>query len=237
VDHDSRNLSDFQLCHECLEGKVSAIAQLQKEYGPVTISYLVGAGARPSEASEVVNSLWADLLAPVGDRLPRLGRYDGSCALQTWLNTVALNRLLTRKRTEQRWDRLIPAHVGGNGADGEGEDELPRGWRTDVDDSEPGEAPLIEIMRVAVETAFLTCEPEDFVLLQLKHCDGLLGAELGLMFGCDASVISRRIDKAENHIAAATLWQVRQTDPWLELKWTDFVELCRTATPACFGLD
>ncbi|MGB8167426.1 MAG: hypothetical protein WCF18_08035 [Chthoniobacteraceae bacterium] len=237
MDSDSRHLSDFHLCHECLEGKVSAIMYIQTSFGSVTTSYLIGAGAAPNEATEVVDSLWADLLAPVGDRPPRLQRYDGSCALQTWLNTVALNRLLTLKRKDRRWEKLIPERVGAQSGADDGDRELPPGCRVDVDSNEPGEEPLIEIMRVAVETAFLSCEPEDFVLLQLKHCDGLLGAELGRMFGCHESVISRRIDKAQANIAATTLQKVRQSDPWLELQWSDFVDLCRAATPACFGLD
>lgn len=238
MDHDSRYLSDFHLCHECIEGKLSAIAQLQKDHGPVTTSYLIGAGALPAEAKEVVDSLWADVLTRVGDRPPRLQRYDGSCALQTWLNTVALNRLLTHKRKDRRWEKLIPERVGAQKAgERDSDNELPAGFRVDLEDGEPAEAPLIEIMRAAVETAFLTCEPEDFVLLQLKHCDGLRGAELGRMFGCHESVISRRLDKAQEIIAAATLQKVRQSDPWLELKWPDFMELCRSATPACFGQD
>ncbi len=216
---------------------MSAIALLQRDFGFVTTSYLIGAGAAPQEATEVVGSLWADLLAWVGERPPRLRRYDGSCALQTWLNTVALNRLLTIKRKDRRWDKLIPERVGVQREDERGgENELPPGSRIEFDDDEPVEAPLIEIMRTAVETAFLSCEPEDFVLLQLKHCDGLLGAELGRMFGCHESVISRRIDKAEATIATTTLQSVRQRDPWIELKWPDFMELCRSATPACFGL-
>ncbi len=231
VENHSQHLGDFNLCHDCLEGKAEgkamAITRLQKEFGPVTTSYLKGAGASLYEAIEVVDSLWADLIHPAGGRQPRLSRYDGSCALQTWLNTVALNELLSIKRRQQRWDKLMPARV----------EEQPADWHADPGASEAVEAPLIEIMQTAVETAFLSCEPEDFVLLQLKHCDGLRGAELGLMFGCDESVISRRIDKAQSHIASMTLWKVRQTDPWLELKWTDFVDLCRTATPACFGLD
>lgn len=238
MDYDSRHLSDFHLCQECIEGKVSAIALLQNDFGIPTSSFLVGAGALPHEAKEVVDSLWADLLTPVGDQPVPLRRYDGSCALQTWLNTVALNRLLTRKRKEHRWDKLISERVGvsGNGeADEEG--ELPAGCRVDLSDAGPAEAPLIEIMRAAVETAFLSCEPEDFVLLQLKHCDGLLGVELGRMFDCHESVISRRLEKAQATIASATLEKVRQRDAWLELKWPDFMELCRTATPACFGLD
>lgn len=235
MDHDSRYLGDYDLCHECLEGKGSALQTLQQRFGAPTTSYLIGAGAQPAEAEDVVDRLWADLQTPRGDRPPRLQLYDGSCALQTWLNTVALNKLLTRKRNEQRWRDLMPAHMGGPNGDEEGE-ELSSNWLgSEAEDA--GDPPLIEIMRTAVETAFQTCEPEDFVLLHLKHYDGLRGAELGVMFGCDESVISRRIGKAEAHIAAATLWKVRQTDPWLELQWSDFMELCRSATPACFGLD
>ena len=30
---------------------------------------------------------------------------------------------------------------------------------------------------------------------------------------------------------------VRAKDPWLDLKWDDFMDLCRVATPACFGTE
>jgi RNA polymerase sigma factor (sigma-70 family) len=234
---DRCNLGDFNLCQESLDGSESAIAFLQRQFGPKSRSYLIGAGACPAEAAEIIDSLWADLLAPVNDRPPRLRRYDGSCALQTWLNTVALNRLLTRKRTEQRWKRIISPNPGPLEGDDFATSERSAAALAEPEDAGFGEAPLVEIMRTAVETAFLSCDPEDFVLLQLKHCDGLRGAELGKMFGCDESVISRRLDRAQERIASMTLWKIRQTDPWLELKWSDFLELCRSATPACFGLD
>lgn len=235
MNHDSHYLSDFDLCHACLEGEEPAIARLQREFAPPTASYLIGAGAHPAEATEVVDSLWADLLVPAADRPPRLSHYNATCALQTWLNRVALNELITRKRREQRWQRLMPERLDAPVEAGHNGSNEP--WQADAQASGHGEAPLLELMKMAVETAFLACEPEDFVLLQLKHCDGLLGSELGAMFGCDASVISRRLDKAQEHIARMTLLRIRQTDPWLELKWSDFVELCASATPACFGLD
>jgi DNA-directed RNA polymerase specialized sigma24 family protein len=220
-----------------MEGKVSAISLLQKQFGGATIGYLINAGALQPEAAEVVGSLWADILTSSVDRAPRLSRYDGSCALQTWLNTVALNKLLTRKRGEERWNRLIPTRVGSTPENERGERENAPTWLADPETSEPDDAPLLEIMRLAVEAAFLSCEPEDFVLLQLAHRDNLRGTELAVMFKCDASVISRRLQKAEEHIAATTLLQVRRTDPWLELRWEDFLELCRSATPGCLGLD
>lgn len=238
MDKTSLHLSDFELCHDCIEGDEAAISLLQHQFGPVTASYLIGAGASPSEAIEIVNSLWADVLVSAGDRPPALVRYDGSCALQTWLNTVALNKLLTRKRKETRWKRIISRDGDSPGDDGGNDsNETPAASRPDPEPATFREAPLVEIMEAAVETAFLSCDPEDFVLLQLKHLDGLLGAELGRIFGCDESVISRRLGKAQERIASTTLAKVRETDPWLDLKWPDFVDLCRTATPACFGVD
>ena len=235
MDQISNYLGDFDLCHACLGGEESSIARLQKQFAPTTASYLIGAGAHPSEAIEVVDGLWADLLVPAGDRPPRLARYNGTCALQTWLNRVALNELITRKRKEQRWQKLIPERLDSPVEAGRTNGREP--WQAESAVSGFDEAPLLALMKEAVENAFLSCEPEDFVLLQLKHCDGLLGSELGAMFGCDASVISRRLDRAQEHIARMTLLKVRQTDPWLELQWSDFVELCASATPACFGLD
>lgn len=235
MNHDSLHLADLNLAQKCCEADEPSIALLLERFGAATGIYLMRAGARPEEAREVVGSLWADLLASAGDRPLRLLRYDGSCALQTWLNTVALNKLLTRKRTEQRWQRLAPLSVSEFQA-GQTEEREP-GWLADPGGAEAAEAPLIEIMRTAIEEAFLACDPEDFVVLQLAHCDGLHQAELGTIFGCDASVISRRLKKAQEKIAAATLSKIRQTDPWLDLQWEDFTELCRAATPACFGLD
>ena len=89
-------------------------------------------------------------------------------------------------------------------------------------------------MRTAVESAFLNCDAEDFVLLQLAHCDELKLRELAVMFRCDNGTISRRLERAQQGINAATMARVKARDPWLELRWEDFVELCHSASPAFF---
>ncbi len=233
MDDTIRHPGDFHLCHDCLEGIESSIALLRERVASPAIGFLVAAGASGDEAANLVDSLWADLLSRGASGVPRIARYDGSCSFQTWFNSVALNKLLTRKRQQRRWQDLIPGRIGTNP---DGSDALGAGSMADPEADEPETALLVELMREAIEHAFQSCGPEDFVLLQLKHCDGLRGTELATMFGCDASVISRRLEKAQAQIAASTLWKIRQADPWLELKWPDFVELCRTATPACFGL-
>jgi DNA-directed RNA polymerase specialized sigma24 family protein len=235
VDPESHYLSDLDLCQECLAGDTTALGLLRGKLRTATIAFLLAKGAKQDEASEIVDSLWADLLAPRKDHPPRLSRYRGAAALQSWLNTVALNNLIAAKRAEKHWQNLAPARVGTSV--GDGDEEASPAWLADPDAPAPEDVLLIKLMREAIETAFRACAPEDFVLLQLKHRGGLRGAELGVMFDCDDSGITRRLDKAERHIQKATLEHIRKTDPWLELKWQDFIELCRSATPACFGLD
>ncbi len=231
---DVRHLSDFDLCHQCMEGDVAALAELRTLASGTAIAYLVNAGAEPAEGKDLVERLWADLLAVPVEGRSRMAHYNGRCAFQTWFNTVALNKLITKKRKQARWQKLIPARIDG-GPDGEV--TLPPGTMADPLSDEADSAALIELMRDALDHAFRTCDPEDFVLLQLSHCDELLGRELAVMFGCHPSGITRRLEKAQKHISAETIWKIRQRDPWLELRWEDFLELCRTATPASFGLD
>jgi hypothetical protein len=92
-------------------------------------------------------------------------------------------------------------------------------------------------MRGAVETAFQKCDAEDFVLVQLAHANGLLGRELAVMYSCSEAKISRDLERARRSISAATLDYVREQDPWLELQWEDFLELCSVVSPACFGVE
>ncbi len=227
--------ADFQLAQCCLESEVAALRQFQQTYRQTVTTYLAASGASADEARDVVENLWADCVAGSNGRPAKLTRYNGLCSLQTWLNTVALNDFLTRKRREQRWNRLIPPPVPAVGADDSPESE--EAWPASGSAEELSEAPLLDIMREAVQWAFLNCPAEDFVLLQLAHLDGLHVEELGLMFKCAKATISRNLKEARRSIEVATLAHIRQTDPWLDLKWEDFVELCQVASPACFGVE
>lgn len=227
------HLADFNLAQKCLEQDADSFAHLQQAHGQQVVTYLIGAGGAPGEAREIADSLWADCVMGANGNSPALTRYDGTCALQTWLNTVALNKLLTRKRYESRWNALVPGRIG---VPVEGSDAATD-WPAAEAGTNPAEIPLIDIMREAVQAAFSNCSPEQFVMLQLVHCDGLRMLELAKMFDCSEATISRHLDRAAREVATSTLEFVRAADPWLELKWEDFVELCRTATPSCLGAD
>ncbi len=223
---------DFHLAIECVEGKTSALTHLQATYRDPLVAFLQSSGALPHEAQEIVTELWSDCIAPRNGTVPKLARYNGTCALRTFLNTITLNTLLTQRRQAKRWSNVL--------ADEEtGEDLSERvpSAAARAEDSVSTEAPLLKIMREAIQAAFMACPPEDFVLLQLAHMDDLHLLELARMFNRPKSTISRDVHRAGEEIAAATLHYINVADPWLDLKWEDFIQLCGSASPACFGVD
>jgi RNA polymerase sigma-70 factor len=223
---------DFLLAQKCLEGDALAIQRLEDSYRKIVEGYLKHAGAMEAEASELVRDLRADILADRQGKGPRLATYAGNSSLLTWLKAVALNNLVQRKRYENRvrqidMDRRDPIEIEATNPSKASAVEMPN----------PDTAPLLEIMRGAVETAFRECDAESFVLLQLAHTNGLLGRELAVMYDCSEATISRNLEGARRSISEATLAYVRKQDPWLELQWEDFLELCRVVSPACFGVE
>ena len=221
---------DFHLAQECIEGKTSALAHLQETYREPLLAFLQGAGARPHEAGEIIAELWSDCVVSQTDTAPKLARYSGTCALKTFLNAITLNVLLHRRRREKRTAEPFSDEQAVEGMD-TGNSDAPANPAKGVDES------LLELMREAVQAAFMACPAEDFVLLQLAHLDGLHVVELAKMFDCGIASISRNVAKAGQEIAGATIHYVKATDPWLELKWEDFIELCGSASPACFGVE
>ncbi len=218
--------ADFLFAQRCLEGEVGAIRQFQEKYRPIATAYLRQKGATEGEAEEIAFELCADLMAERDARRPRLATYCGKASLKTWLYPFALNRLIARKRRQEVRDRFEQSGL-----------DLGRIEEVSPENHSPvdSEAPLIELMRQAVEAGFRECPAEDFVLLQLAHSDRVHLTELARMFDCSKSKIDRDLDLAGKRVAEATLRYVREVDPWLELQWEDFIELCHVANPACFG--
>jgi DNA-directed RNA polymerase specialized sigma24 family protein len=219
---------DFLLAQRCLEADPLAVRRLQETYEAALLNYLVHAGASIEEARTLLGELWADCLADRPTRRPRLASYSGNSPLQAWLKAVVLNKLLQVKRVENRVRTLEEVPL-----------DTQLGGKTASPDDRTGsaEAPLLEIMRDAVQAAFRECDAEDFVLVQLAHTNGLKGRELARMFTCSEAKISRTLGDARQRIVSATLRHVRARDPWLELKWEDFIELCGVVSPACFGVE
>lgn len=219
--------SDFSFAQRCLEGDASAIVEFRQKYGPAVQTFLQKSGGNETDARDVTEWLWADCLAERPTRRPRLATYAGKASLKSWLCTLALNRLIALRRSREAREKY---ELSGLDLDriGDPSEDTP---------SADSEAPLVELIRNAVEAGFQECPAEDFVLLQLAHMDRLHLMELAQMFDCSKSKIDRDLDRAGRKVAEATMRYVRAKDPWLDLKWDDFMDLCRVATPACFGTE
>lgn len=215
---------DFDLAQRCLEGQKSALEELQKTYRPIVIGYFRKHGASETEAVEMTDSLWTDLISERKNRRPRLANYAGKAALGSWLYPLVVNRLKARRDKEKTENKVVE-----KGLEFE---NLPA-----AAEEEGCEPVLIELMREAIEFGFRECPAEDLVKLQLSRFDELHLEELALMFGCSTSKIGRDIVDARTLIEKATLDYIRKKDPWLVLAWSDFMELCRLASPGCFGSD
>lgn len=230
-----QNLEDFQLVERCLGGDQEAILTLQTVYGPNVVAFLMRSGAELSLAEEIVAQLWADLVVAAPGENPKLARYDGSCQLATWLNTVAMNRLLSVRRSQKRLERYIATSIDAEKDSGSGETTLSS--QLPAPAAENTEPPLIDLLRRAIQVAFATCSAETFVLLQLAHGDGLLLRELGQIWDCNPGTVSRRLAQAAGEIERTALAYVRSADPLIELTWSDFSELCRNTSLGALGFE
>ena len=227
VSEDLPHADDFLFAQRCLEGERDAILDFQQQFRPILIAFLCQTGANEIEATEVTDSLWADLLTERPNRRPRLATYAGKSSLKTWLRPIVLNRLIALKRVRRYREEI---EQGGLNLE---EFKDFEGYVRRLEE----ELPLIELMKDALETGFRACTPEEFVLLHLKHMDDLHYSELVLMFGQPRTNLERAVKRARKTVRDTTLNRVKELDEWLELTWTDFVDLCQVTSPACLGLE
>jgi hypothetical protein len=66
------------------------------------------------------------------------------------------------------------------------------------------------------------------LMLRLVYLNTLTQREVGRMWGWHESKVSRCLTQAMTDIQATTLSEIKRRDPWLDLAWEDFVELCES---------
>lgn len=211
---------DIDLAQACLDGDNQAAEKLQLLYGQRLLGLLISRGATNTEASDLIGDLWGELSVGRADRQGLLTKYHGKCSLYTWLATVATHRLVDLKR-RQRFQGNLP-NVQDNSDLASDFDQLPA--RT-VDYTESA---LTRLMRDALKEALQECPPEAYLLLQLVYIHGVMQREAARMFGWHESKVSRTLDQAMEDIASRTLRILRANDPWLDVNWDDFLQLCQS---------
>lgn len=203
----------------CQHGDPAALAELrEKLQGPI-LGILLSRGATRTEAEDLLADLWADCVPGAQDRPSLLEKYTGKSTLQGWLATIATNRWIDFKR---RGAKRVDLPQGSEAGEQDAFDKLPAAQ------AGPKEETLTVLLRECLQAAFDACSPEAMVLLRLVYLHELSQREIVTMLGWSESKVSRFMARAMEEIEKHTLSELKKRDPWLELGWQDFVDLCET---------
>ena len=202
----------------------SAAEELRRRYHNRIVSLLCARGATATEAEDLTADLWSDCFQARPDRPALLTKYQGRCALESWLLTVATNRLVDLKRRQGfRVDVSTPDRSSSDFFD-----QQPQPESTATEES------LLKLLRIAIKHAFGKEDSESVLMLKLIHLHQLTQREVSRMWGWHESKVSRTLEVARQHIARDILAELKRHDPWLELRWADFLELCSGSVDGLF---
>ena len=217
VETPSRHEQDLAFVQRVLAVDAAAAAELRSRYHGKLVGVLRARGANQTEAEDLVADLWTDCFAPRGDRATLLTKYQGRCALESWLLTVATNRLVDLKRRQS-----FRVEVPRSSPDSP-EDFFDRRAHPEKPTSEK---PLLNLLRAAIQRAFAKQDDDAVLMLKLVHLHQLSQREISRMWGWHESKVSRTLEVTRQSVAKIILTELKKVDPWLELRWDDFVELC-----------
>jgi RNA polymerase sigma factor (sigma-70 family) len=204
----------------CQQGEPEALAAVRLQCQDSILRILLSRGASRTEAEDLLADLWSDCVAGNDDRPSLLEKFNGRCKLQGWLATVATRRWIDLKRKQTR--RVELAETAGDRPATDPLDRLPAAFAEETEDA------LVNLLRDGLRVAFSLCPPQALVLLRLRYLHGVSQREIVRMLGWHESKVSRTLSQAMQDIETHALREIKRRDPWLELTWQDFLDLCET---------
>jgi RNA polymerase sigma factor (sigma-70 family) len=213
----SQHLQDLDLVEQMLGGCEIALGVIRERHEKSLVNYLRRSGATAMDAEDMAQHVITDCLMGRPGKEPLLRKYTGRSSLEAWLKTVALNAWIDRQRRASRTVSL-------DGSAGE-EAFISQAGKEAMEQRTLQEISFIELMRNALNEAFGARPGWEVVMLQLHHLHGLSQRELAAIWGWHETKVSRALSKSMESIASDTLAAVKRADPWLELRWEDFMEL------------
>lgn len=201
------------MVQRCRQGDAAALGDLRDRFHGVLAGILISHGATPTESEDTLADLWADCVPGADDSPSLLERFGGNGPIQAWLARVAINRWVDRKRRQMREQPVLDGELAGA-------DERASGVARD--------SLFLVLLRDCLQSAFARCAPNALVLLRLRYLHGVTQRELGRMMGWSEFKVSRFLSHAMEQIEADSLRELKQREPWLQLTWQDFLDLCET---------
>jgi RNA polymerase sigma factor (sigma-70 family) len=193
-----RRAADVYLAAACDAGIPGAWDAIAEGYAPRLRALLRKQGVREAAVDESVADLWGYLCEPPPDgrARTRLGTYDGSGSLFSWLAVLVLRR-------RQALSAPRPGTEGGLG------DDVPA--------SRPGRAAgheeTVARFRAAIRAGLDSLTDRERLALLLKHRDGLRGREIAKILRVGEPRVSRLLDAAVRRLEEAVRLGMPGTPP------------------------
>ena len=189
---DSLHVADLALAIGCRDGNAEAWRHLVSTYRAPVDAFARAVLGNSSRASEIADSLWADLYglrASDGDRRSPLEHYGGRSSLMSWLRVVVTRLEADRWRATRRTEPLD-----------EGRDGNPSVLLDATDAPDPDRARLIAALEQSLRGALDTLSPGGRLRLSYYYVQNLTLAQTAALIGEHESSASRNLARARTAI-------------------------------------
>jgi RNA polymerase sigma-70 factor len=185
----SLHVTDLALAIGCRDGDADAWHHLVATYRAPIDNFARAVLANSSRATEIADSLWADLYGmrtADGARRSPLDHYGGRSSLMSWLRVVVTRLEADRWRANRRLEPLDETHNGNSAAP--------------VDSHDPDRAPMLAALERSLRDAVNALAPDDRLRLSYYYVQDLTLAQTAAILGEHESSASRNLARARTTI-------------------------------------
>jgi RNA polymerase sigma factor (sigma-70 family) len=192
------HLQDLALATACADGHEAAWEQFVSVYRPYlrsSAAAILGTGAGSAEASELADSLFAELYGIESNKGAErsLFRYfHGRSSLRTWLRAVLSQRHIDSLRAHRRFKDLAPE----DGA----EKAQPDNRNSPHTPPDPHRERYISLFTQALKVSLDQLEPAERQRLRLYYAEEKTLAEIGRCLGEHESSASRHLERTRKSL-------------------------------------
>jgi RNA polymerase sigma-70 factor len=187
---DSLHAADLALAIGCRDGDAGAWRHLVATYRAPLDAFARTVLGNSSRASEIADSLWADLYglrASNGDRRSPLDQYGGRSSLMSWMRVVVARLEADQWRATRRMEPL--------------DDQRERNSSLTVNGTpDPDRARLLTALEQSLRAALNELSPDDRLRLSYYYVQDLTLAQTAALIGEHESSASRNLARARTAI-------------------------------------
>ena len=191
---DSIHAADLALALGCSNGNAEAWRHLVATYRARVDAFAHAVLGNSSRASEIADSLWADLYGlrvSGGDRCSPLTHYGGRSSLMSWLRVVVTRLEADQWRATRRMEALDETRNGKSNSSA----------LADATESpDPDRAKLLAALEQSIREALNALPPGDRLRLSYYYVQNLTLAQTAALIGEHESSASRNLARARTEI-------------------------------------